>query len=252
MSLRRDIHSAFETIAPPLGGMPERVVQTVLADKRRRRNEKMLVRLRAPLSLVAALVVIAVVAAVLVGGRLAQDWNLFHNSSPAGSGGTHVSLAALESRPLQLPQVAADAQCPAGPVSSTGVFGNGPFYGDPGLASGPRQTAWGIYWNLIGETDRNISGLLLIRAVDVKTQQKYVFVGQYAAGAVAGTDQLSGATVTQRAELVLDAAHQPNRQRGGLTEWPFVIGVPNGNSGCYGYQIDGDSFTETFVFDVNA
>lgn len=249
MSLRREVHQAFDGIAPSTFGMPERVVQTVLNDARRRRKERLMYRLRAPLSLVAVFVVIAVVAAALLGDRIVHDWNMLHFGSPAGSG-PHVSLAVLEVRPLQLPHIAADTRCPDGPVSNAGVYGKGPFYGDPGLATGPTSTSWGIYWNLIGETDRNQGGLLLVRAIDVKTQQPYVFLGDYAAGAVVGTDQLLGSPVTQRAELVLDTAHQPNRQRVGLTEWPFVLGVPNGNSGCYGYQIDGDTFTETFVFSV--
>src|SRR5260370_20735450 len=85
MSLRRDIHGAFETITPPLGGMPERVVQTVLADNTgRRRKGRMFIRARVPLSLVAMIAIIAVVVAVLVGGRLLHDWNLFHRTSPAG------------------------------------------------------------------------------------------------------------------------------------------------------------------------
>ena len=56
MSLRRDVHSAFDQITPSMGGLPERVVQTVLSEgATRRRREKMLFRFRAPLSLVAVL-----------------------------------------------------------------------------------------------------------------------------------------------------------------------------------------------------
>jgi hypothetical protein len=48
----------------------------------------------------------------------------------------------------------------------------------------------------------------------------------------------------------MDTAHQPRSTSNGKTHWPFTVGVPNGNSGCYGWQIDGDSFTETFVFNA--
>ena len=82
-NLRRDIHSAFEVIEPSLGGMPERVVQTVLAEKNGRlRKEKMVYRLRISLALVAAVLVVAVGAAAVI------TWNSLHNSntSPAGVG----------------------------------------------------------------------------------------------------------------------------------------------------------------------
>ncbi|MHB8587296.1 MAG: hypothetical protein ACYDA0_00425 [Candidatus Dormibacteraceae bacterium] len=59
-------------------------------------------RLCAPMSLVAALVLIAMVAAGLVGGRLVQDWNASHTQAPAG--GTPQSvLGKLEARPLRSP-----------------------------------------------------------------------------------------------------------------------------------------------------
>src|SRR5437868_14322112 len=68
-----------------MAGLSERVVQTVLDEgATRRRREKMLFRIRAPLSLVAAFLLIALVAAVFIGGRLIQDWNALHNGSPAG------------------------------------------------------------------------------------------------------------------------------------------------------------------------
>src|SRR5207248_9652894 len=85
VSLRRDVHSAFDQITPSMGGLPERVVQTVLSEgATRRRREKMLFRIRAPLSLVAVFLLIALVAAVFIGGRLIEDWNAVHNGSPAG------------------------------------------------------------------------------------------------------------------------------------------------------------------------
>jgi hypothetical protein len=249
VSLRREIHSAFDAIAPPVGGMPERVVQTVLSDARRRRKGRLMSRLRAPLSLVAVFVAIALIAAVLVGGRVIHDWNLFHYGSPAG-GAPHATLAELEARSLQLAPVDPTSSCPNGPVTA-GVWGNGPFYGDPTLGSqSPTMTNWGAYWNLVALVDRNISGLMLVRAIDVKTQQPLVFVGQGAAGALVGTDDLQGASVQQRAELVLDTRHAPSATLNGKIRWPLTVGMPNGNSGCYGWQIDGDAFTETFVFNL--
>ncbi len=250
MSLRRDVHSAFDVIAPPLGGMPERVVQTVLAERNaRRRKETMLVRLRAPLSLVAVFLFIALVAAVLIGGRVIRDWNAFPKPVPAAP--THATLAQLEARPLQLPHVAAGAACPDGPQSSAGVYGSGPFYGDTSLTQGSVTTSQRLYWNLTAETARNVTGLMLVRALDVKTGQAYVFGGPYAAGPVVGTDTVNGHTIDLHSEMVLDTSRAPTTTvYNHKTAWPFLLGVPLGNSGCYGWQIDGDRFTETFVFNA--
>jgi hypothetical protein len=102
-NLRRDIHSAFEVIEPPLGGMPERVVQTVLADMRRQRKERMTYPLRISLALVAAVLLVAVGAAAVM------TWNSLHGQvSPAGD--TYGSqIALLEARPLHLPVFSAQS-----------------------------------------------------------------------------------------------------------------------------------------------
>ena len=85
MSLRRDMHSAFDEIAPSMAGLPERVVQTVLVESSgRQRRERLMFRLRGPMSLVAVFVVIAMVVGVLIAGRVIQDWNAHHNAAPAG------------------------------------------------------------------------------------------------------------------------------------------------------------------------
>lgn len=103
MSLRSEIRAAIDEVAPPMGGLPERVVDTVLAEgPARRRRDRMLFRMRAPLSLIAAIVAIALVAAVLVGGRLIQDWNAAHKPLPAGQTNTP-TLAQLEAVPLNSP-----------------------------------------------------------------------------------------------------------------------------------------------------
>ncbi|HEY8801836.1 MAG TPA: hypothetical protein VIN00_02065, partial [Candidatus Dormibacteraeota bacterium] len=76
MSLRRDMHSAFDEIAPSTAGISERVVQTVLVENSsRQKRERMMFRLRGPMSLVAVFVLIAMVVGVLIAGRMIQDWN---------------------------------------------------------------------------------------------------------------------------------------------------------------------------------
>ena len=85
MSLRREIHSAFDSIAPSTAYVPGRVIDTLLAeDAGRRRKERIMLRLRAPLSFVAAVIVIALVAAILVGGRMIADLRSGTNPVPVG------------------------------------------------------------------------------------------------------------------------------------------------------------------------
>ena len=72
MNLRSELHAAYDELGPEVAGLSERVVMTVSSDRPRRAAWS--IRLRAPLSLVAVFVVIAVVAGALVGGRLIADW----------------------------------------------------------------------------------------------------------------------------------------------------------------------------------
>lgn len=249
MTLRRDVHSAFDQITPSTAGLSERVLQTVLVEgPTRRRKEKMLFRVRAPLSLVAVFLLIALVAAVFIGGRLLQDWNAFHNSSPAGQ--SHPSeLAQLEARPLNLPVMKSVSECTAGPWNSDGTIGSGPLSIYGGL--GPR-TSWGQYFQIVLYTDQVIDGPILVRVRDLVNNVNIVFVGKGAAGPVVGTDVLDGRRVDQRSELVLFAntpapvTDNPPAKPHAFV-WGFTEGVPKASSGSTGWQIDGMSFSEVFL-----
>ena len=250
MTMRAVMREALDEVVPAnTPGLPERVVGTVLADKRRRRNRQMLFRLRAPLSLVAALVVIALVAAALVGGRIIQDWNAFHGT-PAG----HLPLTPvqqLEARPLTLPYVRSLRECTTGPFDpQTGALGSGPLFLDGYSAAG--WTAWGDYGRFVLHTDTQIPGPILVRAHDVVTKVPLVFVGRYANGPVSRTDTLEGNPVSQRPELVLsmddaspaaDIYIQPPHKY----EWEFTVGFPKFSTLTAAWQIDGPGFTEKFV-----
>lgn len=92
---------------------------------------------------------------------------------------------------------------------------------------------------------------MVVRAVDIRTQQRFVLVGQYAFGHVVGTDNLGGSFVDQHTELLFDMSHKPKTTLDGLTYWQFTVGLPKGNSGCFGWQIDGPgAFEEKFVFSL--
>jgi hypothetical protein len=243
VSLRRDMHSAFDEITPSTFGLPERVVRTVLAESSTHHNrERMMFRLRAPMSLVAVLIVIAIAAGVLIAGRLVQDWNSAHKASPAG--GTPQVLALLEARPLNLPVVHSLAEC-VNQTNSVGEYGNGPVY----IAGGnSTATTWGTYWYLEAFTDVNYKGLVLIRARDLVSQQPVVFIGQNSGGSVVGLDTVSGKVVQQRDEVVIDASHPSNVKvsAGTLYAWNVTPGLAAGYSECVGWQIDSQNGTEIF------
>ena len=248
MNLRREVHSAFDQITPSMAGLSERVVQTVLDEgATRRRREKMLFRIRAPLSLVAVFLLIALVAAVFIGGRLIQDWNAVHNGSPAGQS-TQSELAQLEARPLNLPVLKSASECNC-PYAAGSTAGAGPLFAYGGFAG---TTSWGMYFRNIFYTDQQIAGPILVRVRDVVNNVGVVFVGKYAAGPVVGTDKLNGAEVQQHTELVLfektaaaPAANAPATPHAYV--WEATAGVPNAATGSTGWQIDGLGFTEDFL-----
>ena len=239
-NLRRDIHSAFEGIEPPLGGMPERVVETVLADNKRRKKG-MTFGARVPLPLVAVFVAVALVAAVLLGTQLMQAW--IHGPSPAGQ--VHLTtLQQLEARPLHLPVYRSSTDCKAGPYTASGDLGSGPVYGRGGGISGGD---WGVYYHNIAYADTNVGGPILVRAIDVVRNQPVVFVGPFAAGPAIRTDTVDGQKYGQHLELVLDTGTVSKTPFTHRFHWDFIAGVPYSWSGSTGWQIDGAGFTETFV-----
>jgi hypothetical protein len=233
-NLRRDIHSAFEGIEPPLGGMPERVAQTVLAEKNGRlRKERMVYRLRFSLALVAAVLVVAVAVAALM------TWNVLHNNvSPAGP--VHLTpLQQLEARPVVMPRASSQQTCTDHPGANTLGFqyGDGPVYGSGGWET---STSWGYYWDVSYYVAANLPGPILIRGEDLMSGKPMVFMGSKTEGTVTGpvvgTDPLQSPS-TLRTELVLDPTKSPRT---------FFVrqGLPKDYVGCFGIQMDGPTFTE--------
>jgi hypothetical protein len=244
VSLRRDTHSAFDEIAPSMAGLSERVVQTVLTENSsRQRRKRLMFRMRGPLSLVAVFALIAIVAAVLIGGRMIHDWNLFQNSVPAGDS-YQSQVAQLEAVPLHLPVFASKLDCMSGPFNSVGSLGSGPVYGDGGLKS---TSTWGDYYSIVAYADTGVAGPILVRARDLFTGQPVVFIGQYAAGPVVGKDTFEGHTYDQHAEVLLKTGTSDKQAVSHKFVWKFIDGVPTSWSGSTGWQIDGAGFSEVFV-----
>jgi len=235
VSLRSELHAAYDELGREDAGLSERVVMTVSSD--RPRQAAWSIRLRAPLSLVAVFVVIAVVAGALVGGRLLADWRSY--SAPPVPAAPQTPLQKLEARPLHQPMVRSAFDCPHGPYGSGGDAGAGPFHMSGSAVEIP--TSWGNYFHDFLFADGVVAGPILVRARDLIHGQPVVFVGQYASGPVIGTDVLDGQVVEQHLELVIYSVTPPYA-------WQIEDGQPKGNTGCVGWQVDGPGFSETINF----
>jgi hypothetical protein len=162
-----------------------------------------------------------------------------------------VKLAQLEGKPLSLPVVPPGGTCPVTPMSTidygngpTTVYGGGPVYGFGGPIA---TTTWGDYFDATYFADPQVTGIVLVRIHDIRSDRGGVFIGPYGAGSVVGTDTIGGKAVQQQSELVLNASHPPatfGTSRWGI--WHLQQGLAAG-TGCWGIQIDGVGFSEVVV-----
>jgi hypothetical protein len=272
VSLRSEIHAAIDEVARPAPALAREVLDFVRADGRRRfqaprRAIRWSYRMRPAGALVAAALVVALIATLIVGGRVWRDLGDPNNStSPAGQ----AQLGKLHARPLHLPVVQPGAACPDGPYSNV-VSGSG---GPPlALGVGPAYvyvgartpSSWGTYFDLELFVEPQISGLVLVRGYYLDTRLPVVFAGDSAAGklvyedTVTSEDPVTGdntlVTVDQRPELVLEPSHQDTQpEQGGLRlshdpfkVWWAWLAVVKGATPCLGLQIDGPGFSEVVV-----
>jgi hypothetical protein len=254
VSLRTDIHSAFDEVTPSTFGMTERVMESATPNPKRARPQPGFGSFRGPVSLVAVFLLVALVAVALVGGRVLQDWNGFiHPQAPAG--GHDPVVAQLEARHDRLPVLKAGASCPDGPEANN-LYGAGPVYGAPGWPqpttasqlAGNFSTSWGLYFYNTFITVAGLNGPVLVRGRDLRTNRPIIFVGSYATGPVVGTDTIDGGLVSQHLYLALDLMHPPSGSSAvQQVEWPVIFGIDKGWSDCVGLQFDGPGFTETWV-----
>lgn len=249
MSLRTQIHHAIDDVAPPAPTLERRVRAFVLSDEPDRKHlvPRRQPRWVAPLGLIAAALVLALVAGLFVAGRIWRNENLPPQTV------SQPELKSLEGRPLHVPPVAVGAECPSTPVTLNQQFGlvigEGPvFLGDSEIYE---VGDWG-YWVGLGfvSADAN-QGLVLIRARDLKADAVVAFA-QYplaptavtAIGSVLGTAHVVNHKVTLRSEAVFK---DPARASPGYPELFVLFGMHTGSSGCIGFQVDGPDFTENFV-----
>ena len=233
MSLRSELHAAYDELAPEDSGLTERVVTSATREHPRRGAWSL--RLRAPLSLVAVFVVIAVVVGALIGPRLMADWRSF--IAPPQPAAPQTPLQKLEARPLHFPTVHSTADCPSGPYDKNGSLGSGPLH-LAGSAVSP-ETGWGTYHEDLLYADGPLEGPILVRGQDLVTRQRVVFVGTNSYGPVAGSDAINSRFYEQHLELVIDVPAPPY-------SWVFTFGEQKNASNCAGWQVDGPGFTEVF------
>jgi hypothetical protein len=262
VSLRREMHAAFDELLPNTAGMADRMVREASTHSRRPAAMARPMRvLRAPLTLVAVLLLIALVVGALAGGRLVRDWQHFIKPTvPVGINMTQ--LHQLEARAFVLPSVKNPDQCPPTTSGANGWWGKTPVYVHSWISSGyipPVTTSWGVYYQFHAESQAGLTGPLLVRARDLVSGRDLMFVGLYATGPASSTDNLSGTRVVLRPELALDADHPLGAASGGFVTWGFDVGInapgvrPSsaiGSPFCTGWQVDGRDFTETFVIGI--
>jgi hypothetical protein len=186
------------------------------------------------------------------------------SAAPTTSAAT--TLVALRQRPLNLPAVASAAACPVtashdlhpvinAPKGAPGFgYGNGPVY-----ASGFIDLYPTGFDNEVWLIEPNYAGPVLVRGRQVDGQQAVLFAQPITfpgsaflpAGPAPGnpltTLQIIGDVVPFYSELDLPAAS------GGADGrfWRMFFGRTNiGVPGCYGFQVDGLTFSETLIFHV--
>ena len=263
MSLRSQIQAAVDEVAPPAPDLERKVKAFVLADtserkalRRRPRTSPWAYRFQGAAGLVAAAVVVALIAGVVLGGRIWRDMN----STPSTINPTQ--LKGLEARHLNFTTVARGAACPTTALTLNPdlgmVVGGGPVY--VGNRDVFESGSWG-FWVAVGfASSGQTPGLVLLRAKDLQSDSQVAFAHYplaptaiTAVGRALGSDELSdGSTKVQlRSEAVFQdppGPWHPGQAGGAPAELVVLLGMQSGSSGCIGLQIDGPDFTENLVF----
>jgi hypothetical protein len=172
-------------------------------------------------------------------------------------------LTALEARPLVIPQMPADGNCPDGPQSKAAPFGansasylaatGGMLYGaGPVYAIGGGPETDGArysFFDVTFFTDPTVHGVALFRGQQLDGRYKVVYAGPWATGPVTGTDKLNGHAVTLHSELAVPV-DRPAPKAGvaaGWGEWEIRQAIDKRYNRCTGFQIDTAAGTEVFV-----
>ena len=210
-----------------------------------------MLRMRAPYALVAALLLVALIAAIVVGTAFYRGWSAPHE--PIHAGARLPTLEELESRPWQHQLVTSGAQCAGGEINGHKLQdGDAPGrpIGGPALAHGQNltTTAWGEYSSGYTSFATGFSGLLIVRLRDGLTGQHHFFINKNAGGPVVGTVTIDGQTVKRYAEAVFDFADPKVTATNGLKYFDQSEGHLTGFSLCFEWQYDGTYQGRPFVW----
>jgi hypothetical protein len=268
MSLRVQIHEAIDDVTLPAPALESKITALVFAERRRtpvlvriRRPSLWTPRFRGTATVIAALLVLALIAGLVFGGRLLRD--LRSSPAPAINQG---ELKKLEARPLvAMPPMSASGECPVGPLSTD-------FIGNPAIGDGPMRThigmpsvyntdwgRWNITYFVVSPTTK---GLFLVRARDLQSGETVFFAGNISgvpdaqmgrsvfAGTIAGHDSVEGQSFPMFTELVVDASAPSDWQKTTYKapQWGAYVGYPKAAGGCVFFQVDYDGATETYVY----
>jgi len=267
VTLRSDIHAAVDEVVQPAPGLERDVLEFARTAGRRRGESgfrsggRWSLRVRRGGALAAAMLVVALMATLVIGGRVWRDWS---GSSTNPSSAAGQALATLHARPMHVPLLPPGADCPDGPYTNV-VYGSA---GPPlALGVGPAYvyvgsrtpTSWGTYFNLEIFIDPHVAGPVLVRGQDLETAASVVFDGPSASGkhgyrdVLTTTDPQTGdstvVTIDQRPELVLNPADQDTSDPANepFRVWWNWLGVAGNASMCIALQIDGPRFSEVVV-----
>jgi hypothetical protein len=254
MSLRSQIHHAIDDVAPPAPTLERRVRAFVLSDDRDRTHltPRPQPRWVAPLGLIAAALVLALVAGLFIGGRFWRSQN-----APPSTVGQN-ELKSLESRPLNFPNVGSGVPCPGTPEHLNQylgmVYGDGPVFIVNIQLYG--SSDWGGWAGLHFAYHATKPGLVLIRARDLESSAEFAFAnyplsptGITAVGPVLGQAHVLDHDLRLRSEAVFHDpwSTAPMDKQGDLPPLIALGGLQRGGSGCIGLQFDGPTFTENIV-----
>ena len=243
MRLRTDVHMAFDAIAPATGGMTERIVETARVQARiRNGRRRFMLRMRAPLALVAALLLIAIIAAVVVGSRLWQSWSAPH--SPIHVGAALPTLEELEARPWQHEVLRPGEDCSGKEVIGP-RDGHDPVYPNP---INLKTYSWGEYSYGDWIFEKGFAGLAIVRLRDGQKGTNHFFIYEGAGGPIVGTLAIDGQTVAQHAEAVVDFSNRSIKaDANGWKTFRLNEGHLKGFSLCFEWQVDGTYQGRPFV-----
>ena len=270
MSLRAEIRDAIDDVIPPAPMLERTVTAYVFAGQRERkvlairpRRAPWMRSLRGGTAIVAALLVVALIGGLILGGRILRDLR----STPV-PGVNQGELKMLESQPLlPLPAMPSDGRCPSGPVADdlmghpATAIGSGQLRSILGVGNGTYRSNWGT-WNetyfLVGPEAK---GLFLVRARDLQSGATAFFAGNLSGvdsaqfgraipwGKVAGQDRVNGQNAPHHPELVINASAPSDfvKTPSKPPMWGAYVGFPTAAGGCIVFQINYGHSTETFV-----